>query len=292
MVWYAMINVQLAQKKNNVNLTCDEKHDSNTVYYNNITISSFKENINENILQYLGEFANNTIGIIKTNEFTNYFYNQYTYYSIKKKLDMPLFYFNECIDKIKKYKNLNINTTIFVQILEYNEQKDKNVKYNQNSNLIKSTEYQFFLENGTILEYSICNGLNITVEKKVETDKINKKILAEIDNIYNNTKLNDYCFPLIYEDKELTKSERILLSIKYKPSCDDGCTFLSFDSQTNYSKCNCPINWNKKENSIQDLIEDNEYIASIKKLYETGNIKYFKCFRSIKKQNKKKNLFG
>lgn len=164
----------IGSEKNDVNLTCDEKYDNNIVYYNNITISSFKENINETILKYLGEFANNTIGIIRTNEFSNYFYNQSTNYNVKTKLEMPVFDFNECIDKIKKYKKLNNNTNIFVQILEYNDQKDIKGKSNQNSNYVKSTEYQFFLENGTILDYSICNGLNTTVEKKVEINNIRK----------------------------------------------------------------------------------------------------------------------
>ena len=37
-----------------------------------------------------------------------------------------------------------MNIVIFIQIIEYNDQIDKNVKHNKNSNLINSTEYQFF----------------------------------------------------------------------------------------------------------------------------------------------------
>ena len=70
--------------------------------------------------------------------------------------------------------DVNNNTNIFHGIIEYNDQTNKNEKYNKNFALVNSTSYQFFLENGTILDYNVCKNMNITVEKRVETDKINR----------------------------------------------------------------------------------------------------------------------
>ena len=270
-----------------------------TKYNNTITINLFKENINETIIKYFREYENNTIGIIRANEFSNYFYNQSTNYSILKELGIPIFNFTECIDKIKK--KFNIDKSIFIQIIEYNAQIDKKGKKNKNPNLVNSTEYQLFLENGTILDYSICNGLNVIVEKKVIPIKINKKEKEEIKeledknniSIFDNKKIIDYCFPLILYDKDYSFEQRILLSMKIKPPCDDDCIFHSFNLTTYYSTCICPIKLDKDndDKKINSLFDENDNIAKFKELYKNGNIKYFKCFMSIinKNNNQKHN---
>ena len=265
-----------------------------TKYINNLTISSFKENITETILEYLEDYENDTIGIIRGDKFSNYIYNQSSNYSIIKESGLPIFDFSKCIETFKT--KLNINISIFVLIIEYdNEQIDKNGKHNKNSYLINSTEYQLFLENGTILNYSICDGLNITVEKKVDYNRINekdkeKKNELEKNNnisIYDNKKIIDYCFPLILYNKDYSLEQRIDLTLKIKPPCDEDCSFQSFNSETNYSTCICPIKLDKDNNEykIESLFDDNDYFTKFKELYENGNLKYFKCIKSIIRKN-------
>ena len=264
----------------------------------NISLEYFKENNVENILKYLAESANNSVEIVRNNDFSNYFYNQTTNLSFKIELQMPIFDFSNCLKKLKSYHNIS-NINIFYGILEYNDQINKNGKYNKNSNLINSTSYQIFLENGTILDYSICKGITIKVEKKVETKKIKLDELKEIEDKYNfsifnkNSKeLNDYCIPLSINNKDLTVYERNLLAIKYKAPCDDDCIFQSFNYTTNYSTCLCQIK-DDDEKSIKDkIIEEinqNDKIKQLKKLLNDGNLKYFKCFFYIFKIKKKNN---
>ena len=271
-----------------------KKCDKYYIKYNNkLTINLFKENITETFLEYMEGLEDNKIGIIKADEFSNYFYNQSTNYSIKKEIGMPIFDFTHCIDIIKIKLNIKIN--IFIQIIEYNNQIDKNGKLNKNSDLINSTEYQLFLENGTKLDYSICKGLNMTVEKKVDPNKIDikeKEKMEEFDknkiSIFDNKKIIDYCLPLILYSTDYSLEQRIDLTIRIKPPCDDDCIFQSFDSETYYSKCICPIKLDKDndELKIKSIFDDNDNFAKFKELYKNGNLKYFKCFRSILKKNK------
>ena len=77
---------------------------------------------------------------------------------------MPIFDFDKCIQKLKNYYSLG-NNTIFIGILESNDQRNKNGQLILNTNAVNSTKYQFFISNGTILNHSICNGIEVKVNK-------------------------------------------------------------------------------------------------------------------------------
>ena len=80
----------------------------------NISLEFFKGNNEENILKYLAESANNSVEIIKNNDFTYYFYNQTTNLSFKLELQMPIFDFSNCLEKLKSYYNFS-NINIFLE---------------------------------------------------------------------------------------------------------------------------------------------------------------------------------
>ena len=67
------------------------------------------------------EYEYDTIGIIRGNEFSNYFYNQSTNYNIKIELGLPIFDFSECLNKIKENLTQTNNTNIYVRIMDYND---------------------------------------------------------------------------------------------------------------------------------------------------------------------------
>ena len=184
--------------------------------------------------------------------------------------------------------------------MEYNDQTNKNGKYNKNSNLVNSTTYQFFLENGTILDYHICKGINVTTEKRVETNRINIKEVKLIDkkyniSIFNKTEeiFNDYCIPFNIYSKDLTLYDRQLLISKYKIPCDESCTFHSFNYVTNYSTCYCPIKF-EDDLDIKDIILEEINESNYIKLIKNSNYKYFLCYKSITKifENEFVNWFG
>ena len=134
-------------------LICKEINHHTTVN-DSISINEYIENNNINIMHYLSEYSNNSVGITRIDDFSNYFYNQSINDSYKLKLEMPIFNFTECIEKLRINFNLDNETNIFIGIMEYNSQKAG--KENIYSNLVNRTAYQFFINNGTILEYSIC----------------------------------------------------------------------------------------------------------------------------------------
>ena len=274
--------------KNNKTFECDEINEYTSVN-NSISIESFIQSNQQNILDYLSKYANNSVGITRINDFSNYFYNINTNSSFKVELNMPIFDFTECINKMKiKYKLYNV-TNIFVGIREYNTQVLKDSKYNFNSNPVNSTSYQFFLENGTILNHSICLGMNIIVQKKVEMNKYNFDTLKELEimlnkSIFNISKeFNDFCIPLSLNNKDLTLFDAKLLLNKNKKPCDENCFFQKFDFETSYSTCICPIN-DEKENikdKIKEEFKENELFDKLYQLLDKGNFKYLKCFSRI-----------
>ena len=268
-----------------------------------LTSNEFKENNELYILKYLTESANNTVEILRAYDFSNYFYNQNENYSHQLQLQMPIFNFTECIEKLKTEYNL-FNNNFFYGIMEYNDQINKNEKYIDNLYLINSTSYQFFLENSTLLNYGICEGLNITTEKRIEVNRINIDIFNKVEEMFNislfdnnNEIYNDYCTPFSIDNKDLTLYERQLLISQYYRPCDDDCIFQLFNFTTNYSRCVCPIkDINEKislKDKISEKIKDNEYINL---LTHSSNYKYFKCYKAflflVKKQKgQKRNFF-
>ena len=163
--------------EDNINYICIEINQYTSIS-SSLTAKSFKNKTNNYILTYLNEYANNSVDIMRAHDFSNFFYNHNTNYSFKLQLQLPIFDFKECIEKIKIHFNL-FNNNIFYEIIEYNDQTNKNGKINKNSNLINYTEFQFFLENGTILNYSICQGINITTQKRVEVNRIHINTLKK-----------------------------------------------------------------------------------------------------------------
>ena len=271
--------------EDDINDICIEIN-NHTSINKSLTSNEFKENNELYILKYLTESANNTVEILRAYDFSNYFYNQNENYSHQLQLQMPIFNFTECIEKLKTEYNL-FNNNFFYGIMEYNDQINKNEKYIDNLYLINSTSYQFFLENGTILNYGICEGLNITTEKRIEVNRINIDILNKVEEMFNislfdnnNEIYNDYCTPFSIDNKDLTLYERQLLNEKYKHSCDDECTFQSFNYSTNYSTCICPIKVDNEEINIKDTIlkKINEY-EYINLLLYNSNYKYFICYK-------------
>ena len=254
----------------------------------NITINSFKENNINNILFYLDKFANNSVGITRADDFSNYFYNQSINNTFKMEIQMPIVNFTECLEKMKREYLLNNNTNnidIFIGILEYN---DHIINY------INSTKYQFFTNDGTILNQSICIGLFITVEKKVDVNYFN---VTEFNKKYNISiyenfdKLNNECTPLSINNKDLSPFIRKLLIKKNKKLCDDDCHFHSFDMKTSYSTCICPIKYENDDKDIKEKIieelKDSEIFRQIHELSITSNYKYLKCMsKEFFKNNK------
>ena len=281
--------------------TCKEIINQYIVVDNNISIYKYLENNQKNIIDYLSKYDNNSIGITRLNNFSNFFYSQTLNESIKIELGMAIFDFDECIKKLITNYQLDEETNIFLGIMEYDSQKDKNGNYNLKTNSVNLTNYQFFTDNGTILNYSVCLNLQIKVQKKVETKKLDINLLEELEKKFeiklydNDDELKDYCTPLFINNKDLTLYDKQLLAKENIKPCDDNCIYQSFNFSNNYSTCICFIiqkNYEEMTNEIiLEKIRDNiEEINSLYKLLDKGNYKYFKCLIKSFKYIKYKNI--
>ncbi len=215
-------------------------------------------------------------------------------------LKMLIFNFNDCLTLLKIHLSLDNETDIFIGIMEYNTQINKEGKYDINSSPVNSTTYQFFINNGTILDHSICfyKNFNITVQKMVDMDKLNiyKDEIKEINDNYNlsslfnnGTEFNDNCIPLSLNGKDLTIYDRQFLVSKIIKPCDNNCKYIDFNFTSNYSTCICPIDLpnNKKyiDNQIKDAVKETDIGKNLDILFEHANFKYIRCSNNLWKIN-------
>ena len=255
----------------------------------------YKEEFNKyyqtNVNIYLGKSANNTIFLIQSSEFTNFFYNSSTKDYQKYKHHIPIFDFDECISKIRVNYNIPNSEDIHIGIFQNNDLTKKK----PNTIIltaINSTSYKFFLSNGTILDYSICKGMKINVKKPINTTLIpNLNYALELSEKYNlspfdinNEAFNDICIPLSLNGKDLsiyTRQNKIKSKIKV---CDDNCNFLGIDYDKNYSLCECSITEQEKENNnLGDFLIDNFEISNQgKSLIKKSNLIILKCLFKTK----------
>lgn len=156
---------------------------------------------------------------------------------------------------------------------------------------IKSTSYRIFLSNGTQINFSICNGMEINVEKPINTSLIEiYKESLELLNKYNlsifddkNEAFNDICIPLELDGKDLsiyTRQNKLKSKINL---CDNGCNFIDFDYERNYSLCECKIMDEQNKMGFGDFLKDNiDIINKTINLKENSNIIIFKCLARTK----------
>ena len=255
------------------------KKEFNKYYQNNVDI-------------YLARSANNTVFQIESSDFTNYFYNSSTNDSWKYELNMPIFNFDECISRLEEKYNYSKNE-IHIGIFQNNDLK-RDIHNSILLSAINSTSYKIFLSNGTILNFSICNGMKMEVKKPIDITlienfeeslellkKYNLSIFNQSDEIFN-----DICIPLELGGKDLSiyiRQNRLKSKINV---CDNGCNFLGFDYNNNYSLCECKIVDEENSMGFKDFMTKNfEVINKTINLKEKSNIIIFKCLVKTKFDN-------
>ena len=272
----------------NKTMTCIEEN--KYIYENLILRKQFYLYYQTNVDIYLAKSANNTIFEIQSSEFTNYFYNYSTNESWKYQQNMPIFNFDECISKLENKFNYT-KEEIHIGIFQNNDL----AKENPNSLLlsaVNSTSYKIFLSNGSLINFSICNGLNVNVKKPLNVSLIeNYKESLELLSKYNfsifdeeNKILTDMCIPLELNGKDISvfsRENRLKSKIKL---CDDNCKFLGVDYEKNYSLCECKmVDEYDKEIGVEDFLKNNvPIIEKTAILKDKSNIIIFKCLSKTK----------
>ncbi len=181
-------------EKDDINLTCKE---INEYVKTNKTFTKeyYNELRNDIILQYLGDdYAKETVQYIRAPDFSSYHLevtSEEKKISHMMELKVPIYNFSKCINKLIEYYHLNESENIYVEIMENND-IDTN-------NIINSTSYKFFKNNGEILNHSCCQNLSMEVKKHINIDNINISVVfyyESMENLGNVSEIeNDYCVP-------------------------------------------------------------------------------------------------
>ena len=258
----------------NITLTCKEKYE----YINNFSLTqeSYQKNRNQFILSYLGdEYARETVEYIRGSYFSYYHHKvEKNYENIEKMKEskMPIYYFDECINKLKFANNLNESEEIFIEITENNTYTNMN-----------STSFMFFTSNGTQLNLGPCLNTKMIALKSVNTfDKNSIDELKSLGGVISDVNFLDECQPISINGSDIPISDREKLYNKSRKLCDNGCSFIDFDKEYSYSICQCKILEEKEKGNgiseeIIDDIKKSGLAQGIALIFEDGNWAYFKC---------------
>ena len=256
----------------------------NGICFENINeiIAAIKSNNNNKIIQPISNLKDTTI--------SGYFVNDEVY-EASATSNYSLLYLNDCEDLLKEKNHLDPNEQLFILQIESTDKTKKSA--------INVYNYGAFLENGTQLDISVCEGTKITLSSPIideESVFLDKAIyFSEMDyDIYdeNNSFYKDNCAPASISGNDITLTDR---KTDFYPSnvslCNDSCQYSKVNLTTKRFVCECDAVPNITENdtSIEENTEDDsnylDYVLSLM------NYKITKCFNLITDINNfKKNI--
>ena len=281
--------------------TCLTQSDSNLVTCINITSSM---NVIggicfENIDDIINNLKNNEreispISNLKDTAISGYYINDEVYkYSADS--NYSLLFLNDCEDKLRHEYSLDFDAKLFViQIESSNKEKKSAInKYN----------YAIFLEDGTQLNISKCEGKKITLSSPIidtESVHFDKALYFAGMNydIYNESSefYTDSCAPASISGNDITLTDR---KIDFYPSnislCNDSCNYNFVNLTTKRFVCDCEaftefVEESDVVNNDENKEDDSNYYIDY--FLSLINYKIAKCFILITDINNFKNNIG
>ena len=282
--------------------TCLTQNDKNLTTC--VNIESYMTVLNgiciENILTIIDSFTNSnkkliqSISNLKGSVISGYFAEDEVYESSSTS-NYSLLYLNECKDKLIEKNNLGADDKLFILQIESVD--------NEKNSAINSYNYGVFLENGTQLDLSACEGTKITLSSPIidtESVQLDKAIYFSESNydIYNESSefYTDSCAPASISGNDITLTDR---KTDFYPSnislCNDSCQYSYVNLTTKRFICDCDIitnisEENENDTNIEDSSEDDssylDYFISLM------NYKITKCYNLITNLNNFKTNIG
>ena len=251
----------------------------------------------ENFVNIINNIKNNNkliapISSVKGSVISGYFANDEVYESSASS-NYSLLFLNECEELLKTKNSLPPETQFFVLQIESTD--------NEKKSAINTYNYGIFLENGTQLDMSACEGTKITLSSPIvdaESVFLDKALyFSEMNyDIYNESSdfYTDTCAPASISGNDITLTDR---KTDFFPSnvslCNDSCEYSYVNLTTKRFICDCdaiPNNTEENDTNIEENIEDNStYIDYFLSLM---NYKITKCFNLIQDINNFKNNYG
>jgi hypothetical protein len=230
----------------------------------------------------------NSVSNLKDTFISGYFINKDIYESSQDS-KYTLLYLNECGDFLKKEYKLDDSEELFILQIESKNQ-------NKNS-AINSYNYGIFLENGTQLNMSKCDGKKITISSPIvdaESAHLDQAIyFSELNyDIYNLSSefYTDTCAPASVDGNDITLTDR---KNDIYPSnvsiCNDSCDYSSVNLTSKRFICECDTTSSSNEDNEKTEEDDTSYLDYFLSLI---NYKIITCFKLILNINNFKYNMG
>ena len=232
--------------------------------------------------------AINSVSNLKDTSISGYFINKNVYESSQDS-NYTLLYLNECEDLLKNEYKLADDAELFILQIE-SKNKIKN-------SAINSYNYGIFLENGTQLNMSKCDGIKITISSPIVDTKsahLDQALyFSELNyDIYNLSSefYTDTCAPASLDGNDITLTDR---KNDIYPSnisiCNDSCDYSSVNLTSKRFICECDSTSNDDKVNEETEEDDTSYLDYFLSLI---NYKIITCFNLIMDINNFKYNMG
>ena len=189
----------------------------------------------------------------------------------------------ECAEILKeKYSKTNNDSLIILKFdIKPENEKSTYVQYeiyDKNSNQFLSLEE--------------CEGMNVIINSPIDIDSYIESLYETMSksgyNLFdaNDSFYNDICAVyttqngtdiLLYDRRMDIYQSTINISL-----CQEGCIFLSYNSETKKAECNCPIQKEKIQTNTSKMeFEKNGIIEEFRSILRDSNFKVMKCYKLI-----------
>ena len=159
----------------------------------------------------------------------------------------------------------------------------------------KSTYVQYEVYEQTsklFLELKECTGTNVIINTPVELESYIESLYNMLNKSgYNLFDANDSFYHDICTAYTTENGTDILLYDRRmdiyqltvnKSLCQEGCTFLSYNSETKKAECNCPIQTKEMNLDLNDLkFDKNKMLDEFFETLKNSNFKVLKCYELI-----------
>ena len=159
----------------------------------------------------------------------------------------------------------------------------------------KSTyvQYEVYDQNSNkFIKLKECTGNNVIISAPIELDSYIEALYEMLSksgyNLFdaNDSFYNDICAAYTTENgTDILLYDRRMDIYKLTLNislCQEGCNFLSYNSETKKAECDCPIQTNEINLDISDLIFDkNEMLDEFYETLKNSNFKVLKCYQLI-----------
>ena len=180
----------------------------------------------------------------------------------------------ECEDKIREIYNLTENDKIIIAQIDTKK---------ENTN---SPNFAYYLENGTKLDFEICQNISITLSVPVKTDNLSldsdyiQELLNQDIDVFdtNDDFFNDKCKTFTsVNDSDVAIKDRKEYYYQNVSLCGEGCEYSGIKSETFFAKCNCYF----QKTGSGSVSMGEEVFDIFKSSLSEGNYIVIKCYNLV-----------